>query len=271
MEQTNNNKSLIESNNDEYILPHEKKFLDDISKNGRFILSIGSKGSGKTYLMMAVLKYCLQNNIYEAIHFVCPSYEGEQNNSYDFIKNQKHIQIYQRYNEGVSKKVDISRRKKKTLFLLDDASGELLYNIDATLIQLITTTRHFKGCTIYLACHSCKRILTSIIRQNVDSLFIYKIINMKLLNDLYDEYFSQFKDKFKDFKSSYLIWTKEKYSCIHFSLHDEGIDVNVKNWNILKNQIEGFKPTQALKTITAKKPEETNKNSIRFIFSKRRY
>ena len=238
---------------------------------GQFILSIGAKSSGKTYLMMAVLKYCLQNNIYEAIHFVCPSYEGEQNNSYDFIKNQMHIQIYQHYNEGVSKKIDISRRKKKTLFLLDDASGELLNNLDNTLMQLITTTRHFKGCTIYLACHSCKKILTPLIRQQVDSLFIYKIINMKLLNDLYDEYFSQFKDKFRDFKTDYLSWTKEKYSCIHFSLHDEGIDVNVKNWNIISNQAEGFKPTQALKTITAKKPEETNKNSIRFIFSKRRY
>ena len=107
----------IINNNDEIMKQHEQSFLDDISKNGRFILSIGSKGSGKTYLMMAFLKYCLQNNIYESIHFVCPSYEGEQNNSYNFIENQKHIQIYQHYNEGVSKKVDVSRRKKKTLFL----------------------------------------------------------------------------------------------------------------------------------------------------------
>ena len=59
-------------NNNNVIKPHEQNLLDDITKNGRFILSIGSKGSGKTYLMMAVLKYCLQNNIYDAIHFVCP-------------------------------------------------------------------------------------------------------------------------------------------------------------------------------------------------------
>ena len=262
---------IINNNNDEIIKPHEQPFLDDITKNGRFILSIGSKGSGKTYLMMAVLKYCLQHNIYDAIHFVCPSYDGEQNGSYNFIENQKHVQIYQHYNETVSKKVDVSRRKKTTLFLLDDASGELLSNIDNTLCQLITTTRHFKGCTIYLCVHSCKKILTPLIRQNIDHLFIYKIINMKLLNDLYDEYFSQFNDKFRDFKSNYLIWTKQKYSCIHFSMHDDGIDIDVKNWNILKNQIEKFKPTNAIKTIIKKTNETPNNNSLRFIFSKRRY
>ena len=61
--------------------------------------------------MMAVLKYCLNNNIYESIHFVCPSYEGEQNTSYNFIENQKHIQIYQHYNESVRKKVGDARKK----------------------------------------------------------------------------------------------------------------------------------------------------------------
>ena len=68
------------------------------------------------------------------------------------------------------------------------------------------------------------------------------------------------------------MWTKEKYACIHFSMHDDGIDVDVKNWNILKNQIEKFKPTNAIKTIIKKQTNETpNNNSLRFIFSKRRY
>ena len=44
---------IINNNNDEIIKPHEQPFLDDITKNGRFILSIGSKGSGKTFLMMS--------------------------------------------------------------------------------------------------------------------------------------------------------------------------------------------------------------------------
>ena len=95
---------------------------------------------------------------------------------------------------------------------------------------------------------------------------------MKLLNDLYDEYFSQFYDKFRDFKNNYLMWTKEKYACIHFSMHDDGIDVDVKNWNILKNQIEKFKPTNAIKSIVKKTNDApNNNNSLRFIFSKRRY
>ena len=94
---------------------------------------------------------------------------------------------------------------------------------------------------------------------------------MKLLNDLYDEYFSQFYNKFKDFKSNYLLWTKEKYTCINFSMHDQGIDIDVKNWNILQNQIEKFKATNAIKSIVKKTNETPNNNSLRFIFSKRRY
>ena len=94
---------------------------------------------------------------------------------------------------------------------------------------------------------------------------------MKLLNDLYDEYFSQFYDKFRDFKNNYLLWTKEKYASIHFSMHDDGIDIDVKNWNIFKNQIEKFKATNAIKTIIKKTNDAPNNNSLRFIFSKRRY
>ena len=54
-------------------------------------------------------------------------------------------------------------------------------------------------------------------------------------------------------------------------MHDDGIDIDVKNWNILKNQIENFKPTNAIKSIVKKTNETPNNNSLRFIFSKRRY
>ena len=54
-------------------------------------------------------------------------------------------------------------------------------------------------------------------------------------------------------------------------MHDDGIDIDVKNWNILKNQIENFKPTNAIKSIVKKTNDAPNNNSLRFIFSKRRY
>jgi len=248
---------------------HEQEFLED-SKVGRFILSIGSKGSGKTYLMTNYLKYCIANNLYKNIVFVCPCYEGEANNSYSFLKNQNHILIYTHYSEKVSIKVDALRRKGSTLFLIDDASGELLKQMDKTIIQLITTTRHFEKCTIFIALHSARRILSPIVRQNVDSCFIYKIINMKLLADLHEEFFSQYFDKFSDFKRWYLDATNEKYSAIHFSIHMQGIDVNVKNWTVQFNQPEVFKPTKALikKKVVSPKAKQS---SIRFLFSRKRF
>jgi hypothetical protein len=260
-------------NYDNLILDHEKEFIEDL-KIGRFVLAIGSKGSGKSYLLTSYMKKALQEGTYKNVHFVCPvSIKGEASNSYSFLENQKHVLIYPHYTEAVSKRVDADRKKEKTLFVIDDASGELLKNIDNTLIQLITTTRHYKGLTIWICVHSAKRILLPVIRQNLDHIFIYKIINMNLLRDLYDEYFSMMINPFDEFKNFYLEATQEKNSCIHFSLHQDGIDIDVKNWNMNhdKDKIT-LKPTQ--NTHKKKKEEEKPKTGglqIKFCRYKRRY
>lgn len=242
---------------DNLINDHEENFLKDTTDNGRFIMSIGQKGGGKSYLLCAYLKCVLHYNIFKYIHFVCPCYNGEQNNSYAFLKDQKHVMIYPHYKEAVSKRVDTDRKKGKTLFIIDDGSGELLKNIDNTFCQLATTGRHFHGLTTFICVHSCKKILTPLIRQNIDHLFIYRIINMKLLNDLYDEYFSSYFDRFKDFKAFYMDIIKEKYSCIHFSIHQEGLDINVKNWSIITNQDQYvLKKTKSNVKKPVKKKEE---------------
>jgi len=255
---------------DNLIQDHEQDFIKDL-EIGRFVIAIGSKGSGKSYLMTSYLKHALYNNTYKNIHFVCPvGVKGEANDSYAFLQNQKHVLIYPHYSEAVSKRVDADRKKATTLFLIDDASGELLHNIDNTLIQLITTTRHFKKCSIWICVHSAKRILTPIIRQNLDHLFIYRIINMKLLADFYDEYFSMMFDDFKQFKQFYLEATKEKNSCIHFSLHQNGIDPFVKDWmiNREKDTIK-LKPTS--NTHKIKKEEQQPKKIAGLQISFNRY
>ena len=62
---------------DNILKDHESQFLQDSTKTGRFILSIGSKGSGKSYLLCSYLKYVLKHNVFKNIHFVCPVYSGE--------------------------------------------------------------------------------------------------------------------------------------------------------------------------------------------------
>ena len=252
---------------DNILKDHEAQFLQDTTETGRFILSIGSKGSGKSYLLCSYLKYVLKHNIFKNIHFVCPCFSGEANNSYGFLKNQKHVLVYPHYSETITKIVDKDRRKGRTLFMVDDASGELLKQVDSSFIQLATTTRHFAGCTVYVCVHSCKKILSPIIRQNLDHLFIYRIINVKLLEDLYDEYFSMLFDNFKQFKQFYTSSTAEANSCLHFSLHQDGIDTNVKHWDINENQISDLKPTHGP---TKTKPQEI-KNPLRIEFNRRSF
>ena len=211
---------------------NEIKFLDDNIKSGRFILAIGGKGGGKSHLLTSFLKYHLFHDTYKYIHFVCPCFHGEADGQYDFLKDQKNVNIYKHYEKRISVIVDKDRQKGKTLYLIDDASSELISNIDSELLHLITTARHYKSCTLYFAVHSCKKILLPIVRQNIDHLFIYKIINAGLLRDLYDEYFSMQFEKWQNFKDFYNKATSEKYSCINFSIHFEGIDSHVKHWDI---------------------------------------
>jgi len=254
---------------DNIIQNHEEGFIEDLEV-GRFVIAIGSKGSGKSYLMTSYLKHVLLHNTFKNIHMVLPiGIHGEANNSYSFLEDQKHVQVYPHYTEAVAKRVDSDRKKGTTLFILDDASGELLHNIDNTLIQLITTTRHFKKCTIWVCVHSAKRILTPIVRQNLDHLFIYRIINMKLLQDFYDEYFSMLFDDFKQFKQFYLEATREKNSSIHFSLHMNGIDIDVKNWrmNLEKDNIK-LKPTQNTHKQPKKEEEPKRIGGLKISFNK---
>jgi len=243
MKINNHNYLYIMNNYDNFIQDHEKFFLDDTQK-GRFIVAVGSKGQGKSYLMTSFLKHVLSLGYYKNVHFVCPCYNGEASNSYQFLKDQKHVLIYKSYSQSVSKRVDADRKKAPTLFLIDDGTSELINNIDPSFINLITTNRHFKKCTIYIAVHSSKKAMVPVVRNNIDHIFIYKIANVKLLEDIYYEFFSMLFEKFKSFKDFYVETTKEKNSCIHFSIHQDGIDINVKNWmiNREKDKIK-LKPT----------------------------
>ena len=54
---------------DNIISNHEQSFIEDTTKTGRFILSIGSKGSGKSYLLCSYLKYVLKNKVFDKNEF----------------------------------------------------------------------------------------------------------------------------------------------------------------------------------------------------------
>ena len=94
---------------------------------------------------------------------------------------------------------------------------------------------------------------------------------MKLLDDLYQEFFSMLFDNFLQFKKFYVEATKEQNTCLHFSLHLNGIDINVKNWNINKHKdLITLKPTtnhhkEHKKDDDEKPKSKLNMSTIRFV------
>jgi len=251
---------------------HEDLFLED-TKTGRFIVAFGGKSGGKSFTMTSYLKYVLSTEYYKYVHFVCPCYKGEASDSYAFLKNQKHVQIYKSYSESVSKRVDADRRKGTTLFLIDDGTSELINNIDPTFISLITTNRHFKKCTVYIAVHSSKRAMMPVVRNNIDHILLYRIANVKLLEDVYYEFFSMMFQSFKDFKQFYTNATSEKNTSLHFSLHMNGIDPYVRDWNINKQKQDIVLKATTNKHKTKKDEEEKKPLGLQIKFTryKRRF
>jgi hypothetical protein len=248
-----------DENIDDYFGNNERTFLNDTCKNGRFVLSVGMKESGKTFCMMAYLKYVLYYNVYKSIHCVLPQFGKEQNDSYDFLKTQKHVLIYKHYNESISKLVDKDREKGRTLFIIDDATGELVKNIDQKLIDLITTTRHAEGLTVWICVHALAKVLDTIMRFNIEYLFLYKVGSAVLLKAIYDEYFSLIFLRLRDFKRYHRQSTRIQYNCLSFNALKSVVDNTVKDWQFV--QFDGFelKPTINTRKMKTKKHETENK------------
>jgi len=208
--------------------------------NNWLILSIGTKGSGKTYLMLKYLKFALKNDLYDQYVLVLPMFTMEQNNSYKFINaKDKRIYVFESYNEVITanllKQQEKDKVKKKVLFIIDDASGENVFRIDPSLQHMITSIRHYNiGC--WMLIHSTSNILSPFIRQQCDLLLLYKITNYKLLKNIYEEFLSLMEDYtgnngHKFFIDKVINVQKEKYQCIYMNIRTGSIDYNVKKWN----------------------------------------
>lgn len=218
----------------------EKTFIESLDKN-RLILSLGVKGSGKTHLLLNYLRYCFENDKYEKYVMVLPAYKFEQNDSYKFIDSKrKDIFIVTEYHEAVTKQLyniqTKAKDKKKTLFVLDDASGMSLFNIDDSMRQMITVLRH-TNITMWMLVHAAKGILSTFIRMNTDVLLLSKITNQKLLETIHEEYLSMTeqynndnggkKQFLSDFRN---LHRNVKFAVIYLDFRENVIDFEANNY-----------------------------------------
>ena len=203
----------------------------------RFIVSIGCKGSGKTTLLLNFIK---KNYVkYDMIFLFLPAFSNESTGKYNFLEQYPNVFI--QTGELTATFIDFvyntCQSGNHRIFLgIDDATGygEILSQ-NQTLKQMITTTRHIK-CTIWVCIHASKKILAPAFRSNIDYLFIHNISNSKLLNDIYDEFFSRKvnKNDFFGMIDRKGIWTLTGINLIN---KNEDIDFNVADWKIMTEDL----------------------------------
>ena len=132
---------------DEFI----NNFLGDTNIQGKVIMSIGTKGSGKTHCLTEYLKMCLKHNIYDLYYLVLPAYKIEASGTYKFLnpKDPK-VFIMTSYSPEATNKlmrgiVKAKGKKKnpRTLYAIDDSSAEQLdhNHMDEGMKKFITSIR----------------------------------------------------------------------------------------------------------------------------------
>ena len=96
--------------------------------------------------------------------------------------------------------------------------------------------------------------------------------NRKLLESLFEEYFSMVYNKFIDFLNVYKNAMTQKYNSILYSNQSPYLDVNVVNWNIIEEMINVNKlPQQGRKREIKRKDDDDkpktklNMSTIRFV------
>jgi hypothetical protein len=221
----------------------ENYFLQHIKDS--CILTIGAKRTGKSFLALRVLNRCIQSKLFDEYHLVLPQMNGEQNDSYSFLRQYgKNVFIYGKYHDLILEKVDKIRQNKSVFFLIDDATGQLGRSQEA-LAHIFSTSRHGKngGSCCWIISHVCK-CATKSVRGTTDMVFLTTVFNEEILEDVYMNFLStKYKiegKKFADFeKECFSHDSKYRQLLICRDDHNRiATDFNVSDWNILQDKLE---------------------------------
>ena len=227
----------------------EQDFLEDDTH--RIILSLGSKGSGKTHMMINYLKWALMNMKYAEYHLVLPAYKNEKDGQYGFLKGMKNVFIYNTYNPKICSRI----KKPNTLFIIDDAtSNGLDIKKDMNLMKIITTSRHCK-IQLWLIFHAVRSIMSVPVRANIDYLFVHKTTNRKLLEAIFSMYPEFDREQtFINFYHETVL--SQQYNALFLNLVKGQYDTNVNQWQLNQLHDQDIRPP---KNKTSSKSVNKNK------------
>lgn len=218
----------------------EQEFMEGFSK-GRVAVSVGTKNSGKSYMMLHYLHYCLENNIYAEYYLSLPTYTFEQKDSYKFIREYKgkaKIYVYSMWDEMIINRIKQSDPKVKKLCLVDDASGNFRLNATQVELTFMAQIRHH-NCSIWLIFHMLRHALPATFRCCIDYLFVHMNTNRRGLEAIYEEFLSLVFPTFKEFLEYYKnnILSEEYNSLLIYTREVGKYDPECKTWAINQKDI----------------------------------
>jgi hypothetical protein len=228
----------------------------------RTVISCGTKGSGKSTFLNCCLKELLRYNGFNTYHLVLPSYNFEQEGSYDWLEHAAKVasreygtivRVYTTFNPVLAEQiVGVQRKSNATsaLLVIDDATtyAHYLFNqaTDSNFISIISQGRHLQIGTWILA-HNLKLVLSATIREACAWLYITDISTMKLLEDIWQQWFSITLTK-NEFLALWSWHAKRPYGALLLSTgRNRAIDADPNNWEWIikvRHELEKLKPKQ---------------------------
>ena len=163
------------------------------------VISMGIKAGGKSTKACALIRYCVEHDLFDEYFMFLPAFSKDIENSYGWTEQYKSkIVIFTEYNVLFAKYLldrtpqEVARNKKGTLVFLDDIGCNSDFNSrDPHWFRLVGQQRHERVSTI-LNFHSLcsQRIISPFVRQNATYFLVFSLSNFKILRQLHEEILS---------------------------------------------------------------------------------
>ena len=188
------------------------KFLGLANEKPHVTLFCGRKGSGKTSLLLKLLKdkegY---RNVYQEIIIISPTFRLQS--QWETISGEG-IAVYEQFSEDILNKTYNGQQPHINSLLILDDCGEDIKRVNQTVFnKLISNSRHL-NCSIIALCQKMSQAPT-ILRSNTDVFAVFSACSIRETEILWAEI--GILDK-KRFHEIFTDATKDQYSCFVCSM-----------------------------------------------------
>jgi energy-coupling factor transporter ATP-binding protein EcfA2 len=167
--------------------------IEDAMRPGQVHLLVGKRGSGKTWLIKALLYYMRLVTPYVFVfshtkftgfyHSILPDALIRSKFDAELIQQMMEVQKARRWMRGVNPHI---------ILVLDDMASDSLLRYSQLMDQLLMEGRHYK-ITIIMATQHLKAASTKF-RTNADKIYLFKTANKAILDCIKEEFGNLFVD-----------------------------------------------------------------------------